>query len=519
VRFSGPLCHKVIEAFFLDGSGRSYSPESARTLQTGKAYRCFVLERPLTNASSMEANSEWASGLDSESNSASASVLDPRSTESVRVFDPESSAEFDRAIDAGSNAESHQAMDKKDGRGAESENSAPAILDDGLFLFFRGPASYTGEDTLEVTLHGNPVIARHFILAACDHLKIRPADPGEFTRRAFQNGKLDLLKAEGVRRIIDARSVFELHASRRLYDGELTRMISRFRSALIHLKAETEAEVDFSTEDLTFESREETIERVLDLRRRIADILERSRSSSRISDGVQVALSGVPNAGKSSLLNQILGWERSIVSEIEGTTRDFVSEEIELTGIAVRFVDTAGLRESQDLVEQEGVRRSRQQMERSAIIFHVCDLNREPYPEPEFPAPPVWHILNKADLVDPERLTAWESHVRMNSADRIYPVSCKTGEGLKELREALSVFIKEETESVDPFFLEERHRYHFQRMDEALEKLLELWQQDAPAEICALELDQALHHCGELTGNISTEEVLGRIFSVFCVGK
>ena len=402
---------------------------------------------------------------------------------------------------------------------APSEASELTILDDGLFTFFQGPASYTGEDMLEVSLHGNPVIVRHFILSVCDALHIRPANPGEFTRRAFQNEKLDLLAAEGVRSIIDARSVFELHASRKLYDGELTRMISRFRSALIHLKAETEAEVDFSTEDLTFESREETIERVHDLRRRIADILERSRSAARLSDGMQVALSGIPNAGKSSLLNQILGWERSIVSEIEGTTRDFVSEEIELGGIPVRFVDTAGLRESEDLVEKEGVRRSQQQMEKSLLIFHVCDLNREPYPEPVFPGRPVWHILNKADLATEARMKAWKSELSMKAADRIYPISCKSGEGLNTLRNALADYLKDETESVDPFYLEERHRYHFQQMDGALVRLLELWKNDAPAEICALELDSALHHCGELTGNISTEEVLGRIFSVFCVGK
>lgn len=425
------------------------------------------------------------------------------------------------------------------------------ILDDGLFVFYRAPASYTGEDTLEISLHGNPVIARHFILSVCDHLNIRPAEPGEFTRRAFQNGKLDLLEAEAVRRLIDARSIFELHASRKLYDGELTRMISRFRSALIHLKAETEAEVDFSTEDLTFESRDQMVQRVQDLRTGIADILERSRSAARITDGVQIALSGVPNAGKSSLLNRMLGWERSIVSEIEGTTRDFVTEEIELGGLPVRFVDTAGLRDSEDRVEQEGVKRSRQQMEKSVLVLHVCDLARDPYPEPGIPDRPVWHILNKIDAVDDRRKKAWKDHLGEHiqkklsafsdqgsartsapipdpsrstdtfprSPDRIYELSCKTGDGLDILRQALGDYLQSQTSAIDPFYLEERHRYHFTRIDDALGTLLELWQQDAPAEICAMELDTALSHCGELTGHISTEEVLGRIFSVFCVGK
>ncbi|MCB1165817.1 MAG: tRNA uridine-5-carboxymethylaminomethyl(34) synthesis GTPase MnmE [Leptospiraceae bacterium] len=393
------------------------------------------------------------------------------------------------------------------------------ILDDGLLTFFQAPASYTGEDILEVSLHGNPVIVRHFILEVCERLRVRPADPGEFTRRAFHNGKIDLLAAEGVRRIIDSKSIFELHASRKLYDGELARMISRFRSALIHLKAETEAEVDFSTEDLTFESREQLLQRVQDLRTSIGDILERSRQGGRITSGIQVALSGIPNAGKSSLLNKILGWERSIVSEVEGTTRDFVSEEIELAGLPVRFVDTAGLRESEDLVEKEGVRRSKQQMERSSLIFHVCDLSKEPYPEPDFPAVPVWHILNKVDTASSQIRSHWNDWVRKGSNDRIYEISCKTEAGLAELRNALTEFLQSEAQSVDPFFLEERHRYHFLQMDEALLRLLNLWEEEAPAEICALEIDSALEHCGELTGKISTEEVLGRIFSVFCVGK
>ncbi|MBW7856759.1 MAG: tRNA uridine-5-carboxymethylaminomethyl(34) synthesis GTPase MnmE, partial [Leptonema sp. (in: Bacteria)] len=248
-----------------------------------------------------------------------------------------------------------------------------SLIDDGLAVFFPGPNSYTGEDSAEISLHGSPLIVRRLLIVMAEKFSIRPALAGEFTRRAFQNGRIDLTKAESIQRIIDAKSEYELMGAQRLYSGELKKLVSRFRSALINLKAETEAEVDFSDEDLTFESLHKRRNRVNELLSQIELILKRSGAAQRVNQGFKVALVGVTNAGKSSLLNRLLGYDRSIVSDIHGTTRDYVSEDVELGEFRIRFVDTAGLRSTQDVIEREGIRRSVEEMRRSQLILHIID--------------------------------------------------------------------------------------------------------------------------------------------------
>ncbi len=389
-----------------------------------------------------------------------------------------------------------------------------AMIDEGLVVFFAGPASYTGEDGAEISLHGNPLLLRRFIMSVLTGEGLRPADAGEFTRRAFLNGRMDLTQAEAVARVIEARGDYELNAGRKLLTGELSRMVSRFRSGLISLKAETEAEVDFSTEDLTFESREQRRVRVEKLIVDIDSILERADSTARLTDGFQVALAGIPNAGKSSLLNMMLGWERAIVSPIPGTTRDYVSEELQLDGVVLRIVDTAGLRESEDRVEEEGVRRSRKQIAESRIVLHVIDASMPSYEAPELPGgASVIHVHNKIDQLNEEQ--AGEISMDGNNVR----LSCKTGDGMDDLKDALRNIIFSDGAKSDPLLLEDRHRFHFSRTRDSLAKVLELWEHGAPDEVTALEIDNALDHTGRITGTISNEEILGRIFSLFCVGK
>lgn len=386
------------------------------------------------------------------------------------------------------------------------------FIDEGIFVFYRGPSSFTGEDCLEITLHGNPIIARKTIRLASE-LSIRPALPGEFSRRAFQNGKMDLTKAESVRHLIDARSEYELAAARKLYSGGLLQEMNRMRSALIGLKAEQEAEVDFSTEDLTYESRENRLAKLTQIREEIQSLIRKGSGVMRASSGFQAALVGVPNAGKSSLLNRMLGWDRSIVSETAGTTRDSVAEEIELGAFRLRFVDTAGIRKSEDKIEQEGVRRSHGEMRRSGLILHVIDslnpapdeINLEPYHHAT-----VFEIWNKSDRVKPS--ASYESPYRK------FFVSCLTGEGIEELKQAVIKWMEFDLPAEDPMLLESRHIFHLEEIINSLNRCEELWFQ-APDEIIAIELDDALKHAGEITGTITHEEVLGRIFSVFCVGK
>ena len=418
---------------------------------------------------------------------------------------------------AGTPRHAHFCRICKDGRPEDA-------LDEVLVTFFPGPASYTGEDIAEIGAHGNPILLREILNELLEGARrngddLRPAGPGEFTQRAYLNGRMELTRAEAVHRIVTARSQLELEASRKNLYGELSRMVSRFRSAIIHLKAETEAEVDFSTEDLTFESLEQRRKRVADLLTRIDALIERGRETERLRAGIQVALVGVPNAGKSSLMNRMLGWDRAIVSPVAGTTRDYLSEEIQFEGVALRFVDTAGLRETDDVIEEQGVRLSQQTMQQSQIVLHVIDGERPAYEFPELHTPGiVVHVFNKVDLRAAYASTP-EYQARVGE-ERYVNVSCTNGEGLDELRRILRDLVFENAEVArDPLLLEDRHRHHLEHVRQALQRVLELWDQGAPDEITALEIDRALEHTGAIAGRIDNEEILGRIFSVFCVGK
>lgn len=389
------------------------------------------------------------------------------------------------------------------------------FIDEGLVVFNKSPHSYTGEDTAELYLHGNPLLLRKFLMEIFRIDGVKPADPGEFTKRAFLNGKMDLTRAEAVRRVIESRSEFELMAGRRMLAGELTKTVNRFRSSLINLKADTEAEVDFSDEDLTYESRTERIAHIHQLVAEIDHILKTSEAALKIAGGYQIALAGIPNAGKSTLLNRLLGWDRAIVSPTAGTTRDYLSEELQLEGIAVRFVDTAGLRESHDDVEREGIRRSKLEIERSNLVLNVIDGSSEIY---EYPDPGsannTLYIVNKTDILNEN----WNNHL-FPMQENVLFVSSVTGQGIDELKEMILKNLMKGDRETDPMIIEERHRYHFLRIRESLNRVPSLWEEGAPDEIVALEIDDALSHLGELTGTVSTEEILGRIFSRFCVGK
>lgn len=392
-------------------------------------------------------------------------------------------------------------------------NGDESVLDDGVAAFFKGPHSYTGEDTAEIFLHGNPILLHKLVTELTLQSGVRPADPGEFTRRAFWNGKMDLTQAESVRRIIEAKNEYELEAGKKILEGEISRMTDHFRSALVLLKAETEAEVDFSTEDLTFQTKARRQEIVQQLIEELGAIQERSKSTARIAGGFQIALAGVPNAGKSSLLNRMLGWDRAIVSPLPGTTRDFVSEEISIDGVSVRLIDTAGIRKAEDVIEEEGVLKSKNEIQRSHIILHIIDGSLPPYQSPDLPgAGTVMNVINKRDeLHSSYRETAAEGSAVL--------ISCLTGEGLEELRTAVRNEIFQGPGVSDPLLLEERHLYHFSKIQKALEKTMILWSENAPAEIVAIELDEAIEHTGEITGRITNEEILGKIFSTFCIGK
>ena len=395
------------------------------------------------------------------------------------------------------------------------------LLDTGLFVFYKGPSSYTGEDGAELFLHGNILLLRMMMDSIVKSGLAQPAEAGEFTKRAYLSGKLDLTQAEAVNRMICARSERELFASRRNLEGELSRMVAKFRSTLLLLKAQEEARIDFSTEGLDFQEPHEQKEKLDDLIQQLDSILNCARETEKICLGFQIALVGRPNVGKSSFFNQILGWDRSIVSNQSGTTRDYVSEEIQLEGVPVRVIDTAGLRETRDSIEEQGVMFTEKIIRQSHLILNMMDgISDEESNTISFfssvkPNIPMIHLLNKWDL---EQVRSVYPQIKQRFPD-IFCVSCLTKEGLDKIRKQIQDTLFSESSAEEGLLLEERNRYHFMEAKKSLQKVSELWKEKAPDEIVAIEIDEALFHIGSVTNPVQTEEILGRVFSVFCVGK
>ena len=397
-----------------------------------------------------------------------------------------------------------------------------SVIDEGLAVFYESPHSYTGEAAAELFLHGNPLLLRKMLTSILSTGLARLAEAGEFTKRAYLNRKIDLSQAEAVNQIIQARNEWELVAARKnlfgsLENRELGRLTLRLRSKLLHLKAEVEAEIDFPSESLTLNAKkqgQEWIQFTTQVVGEIDDLLKRAMETERIRSVSQVAIVGAPNAGKSSLLNAILGWDRAIVSTQAGTTRDYISEEIQLAGAAVRFVDTAGLRAAKNLLEQEGIAMARKIIQQSQLVLHVIDGARPPYTleqEPLQKAAQILTVLNKCDQEQAKRHTSY--------LESPLCISCLSGEGLETLRKRICDILFGTLDMQNILLLETRQQYHLQAISKTLQKCLQLWQQQAPAEIVALELDFCLEQVGAITRPVDNEEVLGRIFSMFCIGK
>ena len=401
-------------------------------------------------------------------------------------------------------------------------------IDRGLAVYYPAPHSYTGEDSAELFLHGNPLLVRKITAAVISNDGVRIARPGEFTKRAYLNKKLDLSQAEAVNQIIRARSGWELSAAQRNLEGETRRWTSNLRSSLLHLKANLEAEVDFAVKEgeSDIDSKIQREKSIVRMQSQIQDILERSKQSERLRSVFQIAIAGAPNAGKSSLFNRIIGWDRTIVSAQAGTTRDYVSEEIQLNGLTVRFVDTAGLRQAHNEIEKAGVRLAKKTFQRSQLILHVVDGERAPYTtnleeagllDESGQSIPQLIVLNKWDKKSAAKhLAAWKDSDIWKE-----PVclSCLTGEGLAGLHQKIYDAVVEKTDLERALLLEERHCYHLRELHKILERILTLCAEQAPEEIIALEMDRGLEEIGAVTSPVDNEEILGRIFSAFCIGK
>jgi tRNA modification GTPase len=400
-----------------------------------------------------------------------------------------------------------------------SIKNAKSLLDEALVVYMKAPRSFTGEDTVEIQSHGGPVVLS-FVCQACVERGARLAEPGEFTKRAFLNGRLDLSQAEAVLDTIRAKSAASLNVAQRQLRGDLGREVEEARAALVGALAHVEAGIDFVDEDITFLEKDE-LANVIEGATKIVHKLQATAQAGRFfRDGARVVILGRPNVGKSSLLNRLLRQDRAIVTAIPGTTRDVIEEWIDLEGLPVRLMDTAGLRETKDVVEREGITRTRAAQTDADLQLIVIDGGAGLTEEDRLLLSQTEgrkHILvvNKIDLIDGEEISLSDSAVTMCR------ISAKTGEGLDRLKETIRTqLVAGGNESNEGVMVSNiRHRTALQCAEESLIQAQQSLDQGMVGELIAMDVRAAADALGEITGAISTDEILGKIFSEFCIGK
>lgn len=399
------------------------------------------------------------------------------------------------------------------------------ILDEGLVVYMKAPRSFTAEDVVEIHCHGSGLVLQR-VCEACIAAGARLAQAGEFTKRAFLNGRLDLSQAEAVLDTIKAKSEFGLKLAQRQLRGELAQQVRRLRADLVDLLAHLEAGIDFAEEDIAFVRREEMLVSLQQTLDQVRQMLATAETGRVLRDGVRVVIAGEPNVGKSSLLNSLLRENRAIVTDFPGTTRDLIEESLILQGLRVTLVDTAGLRNTTDLVEQEGIRRSKEAQDQADIVLHVLDgaqLIRTGLGNVDVPSLVGEHlfVVNKIDLVDAASVQPLSDALRACTMRNILPISVRTGEGLEALKIAIQTqFVKPSFEPGDGVVVTHvRHRVALERAEASLCESLASIERGLEPEFVAVDLRGAADALGEIVGAITSDEVLNRIFSEFCIGK
>ena len=408
-------------------------------------------------------------------------------------------------------------------------------LDRGLVLYFPGPRSYTGEDVVELHAHGGRVVT-DALLARAYALGARPAEPGEFTLRAFLNDKVDLLQAEAVADLVASGSLAAARAALRSLDGQFSAQVAALQAALTHLRVKIEAWLDFPDEEIRFDARDECAAALDALLADLASLARAARSGAVLRDGLSVAIAGPPNAGKSSLLNRLAGYDAAIVTDIPGTTRDPLREHLTLDGLPVTVVDTAGLRDSADPVELEGLRRARLEASRADRVLWVVDV-REPLDVALAAAStalgdaPFTLLRNKVDLADDAAREGAESGSQTTGetrsaaatselgADRVpvLAISALTGAGIDALISHLHVIAGYDAAAAGTFSARRRHLAALERAQARL--VAARAELDRALELAAEELRAAQAALSELTGELTSDDLLGEIFATFCIGK
>ena len=416
------------------------------------------------------------------------------------------------------------------GKSSQSPSAAPThtiqfgkihrhgrLVDEVLLAVLRAPRTFTREDCVEISCHGG-VLPAKLVLDTLLTNGARLAEPGEFTKRAFLNGRIDLAQAEAVADLIHSRTELALAAANEQLAGKLSQRIHKLRDDLMQTLAHVEAHIDFPDEDIAPDTKTQLLRRLDEGVAFMDDLLRTADEGQILRRGIRAAIVGRPNAGKSSLLNQLLGRDRAIVSHVPGTTRDTIEETANIRGLPVVFIDTAGLRESQDEIEREGIRRSRESLAQAELILHVLDAS-EPFAETdrnyfaEFAGKQRVFICNKTDL--PRKL-----HLPPEMAPAVN-VCCMSGQGIESLKDTIKslVWAGEVKAEMLQVAINSRHQNALHRARTAAQQATEALHGDATLELVAMDLRIAAEAVGEIVGQTTTEDLLDSIFSTFCIGK
>ncbi|TAG35937.1 MAG: tRNA uridine-5-carboxymethylaminomethyl(34) synthesis GTPase MnmE [Polaromonas sp.] len=409
-------------------------------------------------------------------------------------------------------------------------DAAGGVIDKGLAIHFPAPHSYTGEDVLELQAHGGPVVLQ-LLLARCLQAQpeLRIAQPGEFTERAFLNDKIDLAQAEAIADLIDASTDVAARSAARSMSGEFSQAVNTLLAQLIGLRMLVEATLDFPEEDIDFLQKADAQGKLACLQQTLASVMQRAGQGAILREGIKVVIAGQPNAGKSSLLNALAGAELAIVTPIAGTTRDKVTQLIQMEGVPLHVVDTAGLREALDEVEKIGVERAWAEIRTADAVLFLHDLTQQSATDyiandariacamalklPE--KTPIIDIWNKSDMVD--------AATQMHTAETARPgvvISAKTGAGLQALREQLLGVVGWQSAPEGVFMARERHIRALDGVNmQLLRAAAQLCSNQPALDLLAEDLRQAQHHLGDITGQFTSDDLLGEIFSRFCIGK
>ena len=403
-------------------------------------------------------------------------------------------------------------------------DSNQQILDQALIVYFKSPNSFTGEDQVEIQGHGSPVVIAR-IMERLTEQGIKPAQPGEFSRRAYLNGKTDLAQAEALMNLINAASLRAAREAARQLEGSLSKRLLENQAIILEALAHLEATLDFADEDISPDDQQAIANRISKVAEDLGKLLQSAALGRQLSQGFELAIVGRPNVGKSSLFNRLLGKERAIVTPQPGTTRDILESQLTIHGIPVQLSDTAGLRDTDEIIEQEGIRRAQQRLQQADAVLFLLDQTTGIQPEDikiakAAPADRTILVQNKQDLTTPNQPPAELSQLELPSNTPTTTISCKTGIGIDDLLEKIATFFGNlPSDGEGSTIMVARQKDALQKTIIHLVKAEAILLHGQNEELVSISLREALNSLGELIGKTSHNDLLDVIFSSFCIGK